>query len=94
MSDSSNYTAVVAVRSMHNSRAMILEVPSGAFLDNKSMVLIDGGREQGVCISDTVYLDEKTLNMICAVTNTELPLNKVAAKVNYEWYEQGRMEGG
>ncbi len=86
MGDSSNYTAVVAVRSTHNSRAMILEVPSGAFLDNGSMVLIDGGRKQGECISDTVYLDEKTLNMVCAVTNTELPLEKVAGKVNYEWY--------
>ena len=86
MSEVRNYITVVAVKCEPFFVNQMCEVPAGAFVENGSAVLFGESKKQGTCISNMVYLDRETLDMVCAVTGAELPLEKIVAKCTYEWY--------
>ena len=96
MSDSSGYTAVVAVRYVNNAAPMtssylICSVPNGVVMTSGEVVYFgepDAGFSlKGICISDTLYLPQDTLEMVCRVTNTPITdMPVVHGKAHIEWY--------
>lgn len=88
------YTAVIGVRrhkSTHNAhnRYSICKVPEGCIVNNGTMVFYgnDTGTDfdKGICVSDTLFVDRKTLELICMVTSTLGDIPEVKALINLEW---------
>ena len=101
--DSSGYTAIVAVRrhkATPNShdRFAICSVPCGQVLSSGDIVFYgpDTGAdyEKGVCVSDSMFVGLKTLEMLCTVTAcmpyTHIP--EVKAKVNVDWFAPAKID--
>lgn len=97
MSDSSGYTAVVAVKCKlihsdpNHPRFYVCSVPPGAIVESGDVVFFGIPDEnhslKGVCVSDTLYLPQGTLEMACRVTNTQIETMPVLhGKANIEWY--------
>ena len=88
------YTAVVGVRKRKaapnaQDRFCVCRVPDGSVVDNSALVLFgndDGSElEKGICVSETIFVDKTTLDLICAVTGTTEPLPEVKAIINLNW---------
>lgn len=94
--DNYGYTAIVGVRKSKatpnsQNRFCVCRVPDGWTVDNGAMILYgyDGNNEneKGICISDTMFVDDKTLDMICTVTSAFGPLPSVKAMINLRWLD-------
>lgn len=90
-----DYTSVVAVR-CHKAtpnamnKYIVCRVPDCAVLDRGDMVFYTSSdntvHQKGVCVSDVLFLDSKTVEMLCMVTNTVFPLPVIAGKISVNWY--------
>lgn len=100
--DNSGYTAIVAVRrhkATPNShdRFAICSVPCGQVLGSGDIVFygMDSGAdyEKGVCVSDSMFVDQKTLEMLCTVTSG-MPhsIPGIKAKVNVDWFVPAKID--
>ena len=94
---SNDYTSVVAVRShkatpVSANKYIVCRVPDVAVLNRGDMVFYTSGdnsmSQKGVCVSDVLFLDSKTVEMLCAVTSTAYPLPVVAGKISVDWYNK------
>lgn len=93
--DNFGYEAVVAVKYKNepvSGRAnfRVCGVPNGALINSGDLVLIKEqdveGHFKGVCVSDALFLDHKTIDMICRIVpNQPLPLPVVEGKINIDW---------
>ena len=90
-----DYIPVVAVKcKLPNDLnfSSICIVPDGAMISAGDVVLINDyefkGRDiKAVCMSDTVFVDRKTFDMICNVIGAdENTLPKLVGKINIDWY--------
>lgn len=91
-----NYIPVVAVRYSSPNRSecyyrAICIVSNSAMLSTGDTVIIKGKnfneRAKGVCESDTLFVDRKTLEMICCVISRNVDdLPDIAGKINIDWY--------
>lgn len=103
--DNYGYTAVVGVRKSKatpnaQNRFCVCKVPDGWTVDNGTMILYgyDGAseNEKGTCVSDTMFIDNNVLDMICTVTSAPGPLPSVKAMINLRWLgpkESGKEKG-
>lgn len=90
-----DYTSVVAVR-CHKAtpnamnKYIVCRVPDGAVLDRSDMVFYTSSdsavHQKGVCVSDVLFLNSKTVEMLCTVTNTAYPPPVIAGKISVDWY--------
>ena len=94
--DEYGYTAVVGVRKSKatpnaQNRFCVCRVPDGWTVDNGTMILYgyDGNseNEKGICVSDTMFIDNKTLDLICTVASAPGPLPVIKAMINLKWLE-------
>lgn len=94
--DNSGYSAIVAVRrhkATPNSidRFCVCSVPCGQILNDGDIVFYgtdaNADYEKGVCVSDSMFVDQKTLEMLCTVTSG-LPhsIPEIKAKVKVDWF--------
>lgn len=93
------YTAVVGVRkrktaSDPHERFCVCRVPDGKIVDAAALVLYGADDcseyEKGVCISDTLFVDSKTLELLQTVTGSAETLPEIKALINLEWIAEGR----
>lgn len=88
------YTAIVGVRSnvKQDSAAKycICKVPDGKVLSRADMVLYgpqnSSEHEKGICVSETIFADDNTLELLQTVTNyhtNELP--EIKALIYVDW---------
>ena len=92
--DSSGYYTVVAVRKHKSTpnahdRYAICSVPNGCFLNPGCIVFYgnpdSSNYEKGVCVSDTLFVDAATLDVLRTVTSTPYPIPEIKGKVFVEW---------
>ena len=95
MSNIGGYTPVVAVeRDLGPSRGFeVCVVPDGALIEEGDLVYFgcddDEAWPKGICVSDTLFVPEDTLGMICRITSAN-PANmpSIRGKINITWYMQ------
>ena len=93
----SAYTAVVAVRrrktaSEQTERFCICRVPDGKMVNNSDLVLFGPDNapdfEKGICVSETIFVDPQTLEMLQTVTNSLEVLLEIKALIHIDWFNQ------
>lgn len=94
--DKYEYISVIAVKKSKETqnasdKFCICYVPRGASLDSGDLVLYGYpdtvAQHKGVCVSNTLFLDRETLDMVCRVMSTTpqmMPL--IAGKITVNWY--------
>lgn len=90
------YTAIVGVRSTikqgSTAKYCICKVPDGKVLNRADMVLYgpqnSSEHEKGICVSETIFADDDTLELLQTVTNyhtNELP--EIKALIHVDWFK-------
>lgn len=102
--DKYEYFPVIAVKRNKETQGAsdkfcICYVPNGASLNCGDLVLFGypeaDGQNKGVCVSNTLFMDRDTLEMVCRVTSTTPQmLPTVIGKITVNWYMNKEVENG
>lgn len=100
MANSDGYIPVAAVKYDNNDRGSacaycVCIVPDGAFVESGDLVYfgesVNPPYKRGVCVSDTLFIAQDTLDMICRITNTDPAFIKmIHGKITVDWFTKRR----
>ena len=94
----SGFTAIVAVRKRKTTQVSperydICKVPDGRVIEKGNMVFYgspnSGEFEKGICVSDSLFVDAKTLDMLLMITHSPDQIKEIKAKISVEWISCG-----
>ena len=89
------YRAVIGVRlrnpELFSVKYRICTVPNGKSLNAGDVVYIGGDDpskyEKGICVSDTLFVDERTLDLLRIFASPESDTFEVKGVVRVDWYD-------